>query len=289
MSVFFCDSNSELWYTKAEELGLKVIGMPYNIDNDEERAYDLGKNTDFNDFYTRLKKGSSAKTSALNEQNYIDYFEPVLASGNDVLYVHFSRKMSGTFEYMDQAIKILKKKYPKNSVKCVDTQSIAIGEAIIVYEAGKMWKNGASDEEIIDFVIKNRENYAMYFLVDDLKHLKKGGRLSTTSFVVGTMLNIKPILKISSEGTIVKHCVAKGRKKGLNQLFEIFKTLNENAKDYPICIAHAIAEEDAMELKKMIENYISEPLEIWFQPIGPTVGTHGGPGSIGLAFHSKQR
>lgn len=145
MNVFFCDSNSELWYTKAEELGIKVIGMPYNIDNDE-RDYDLGKNTDFNDFYTRLKNGSIAKTSALNTQNYIDYFEPVLASGNDVLYVHFSNKMSATFDYMKQAIDILKEKYPNNTVKYVDTLSIAIGEALIVYEAAKLWKKGASDE-----------------------------------------------------------------------------------------------------------------------------------------------
>lgn len=289
MSVFFCDSNSELWHTKAEELGLKVIGMPYNIDDDEERAYDLGKDTDFKDFYTRLKKGSSAKTSALNMQDYIEYFEPVLASGEDVLYVHFSKKMSGTFEYMNQAITFLKEKYPKNSIKCVDTYSIAVGEALIVYEAAKMWKNGATDEEIIDFVVNNREKFATYFIVDDLSHLKKGGRLSTTSFVVGTILNIKPVLKISKDGEIVKHSVAKGRKKSLTQLFEIFVDLVDEVENYPICIVHALSEDDALKLKNMIENHFNKPLEIWFQPIGPTIGTHCGPGSIGIAFHAKHR
>lgn len=289
MSVFFCDSNSELWHTKAEKLGLKVIGMPYNIDDDEERAYDLGKNTDFTDFYTRLKKGSSAKTSALNMQNYIEYFEPVLASGKDVLYVHFSKKMSGTFEYMNQAINFLKEKYPKNSVKCVDTYSIAVGEALIVYEAAKMWKNGATDEEIIDFVINNREKFATYFIVDDLSHLKKGGRLSRASFVVGTILNIKPVLKISKDGEIVKHSVAKGRKKALNQLFEIFIDLVDEVENHPICIVYALSEDDALKLKDMIENHFKKPLEVWLQPIGPTVGTHCGPGSIGIAFHAKHR
>ena len=289
MSVFFCDSNSELWHTKAEKLGLKVIGMPYNIDDDEERAYDLGKNTDFTDFYTRLKKGSSAKTSALNMQNYIEYFEPVLASGKDVLYVHFSKKMSGTFEYMNQAINFLKEKYPKNSVKCVDTYSIAVGEALIVYEAAKMWKNGATDEEIIDFVINNREKFATYFIVDDLSHLKKGGRLSRASFVVGTILNIKPVLKISKDGEIVKHSVAKGRKKALNQLFEIFIDLVDEVENHPICIVYVLSEDDALKLKDMIENHFKKPLEVWLQPIGPTVGTHCGPGSIGIAFHAKHR
>jgi DegV family protein with EDD domain len=288
MNVFFCDSNSELWYTKAEELGIKVIGMPYNIDNDE-RDYDLGKNTDFNDFYTRLKNGSIAKTSALNTQNYIDYFEPVLASGNDVLYVHFSNKMSATFDYMKQAIDILKEKYPNNTVKYVDTLSIAIGEALIVYEAAKLWKKGASDEEVIDFVVNNREKFAMYFLVDDLGYLRKGGRLSTTSFVIGTMLNIKPILKMSSDGAIIKHTVAKGRKKGIKQLFDIVIENGENVADYPICIAYALAENEALELKAMFENHFGKPLNIWLQPIGPTIGTHCGPGALGIAFHSKHR
>ncbi|MDD3862402.1 MAG: DegV family protein [Clostridia bacterium] len=288
MSVFFCDSNSELWHTKAKELGLKVIGMPYNIDS-EEKNYDLGEKTDFNDFYSRLKKGSVAKTSALNVQNYIDYFEPVLVSGEDILYVHFSTKMSGTFEYMNQAIEILKEKYPKNFVKCVDTLSISIGGAMIVYAAAKMWKDGASDEAIINFVLKNRENYATYFFVDDLGYLKRGGRLSTTSFVMASMLNIKPILKINSNGEIVKHGIAKGRKKGLNQLITLIKEIGDDVEKHPICITYAYAEEDALQFKKMLEESFDKKLDIWFQPVGPTIGTHCGPGTIGVAFHAKHR
>ena len=284
MSVLFCDSNSELWYTRADELGLKVIGMPYNIDDDDEKDYDLGRNTDFDDFYNRIKAGSVAKTSALNVQNYIDYFEPVLASGQDVLYIHFSHNMSGTFEYMKQAIEILKEKYPNQNVKYVDTLRISIAEALLVYEAGKLWKNGASDEEIIDYIEKNREKQKIYFLVDDLGHLKRGGRLSSTSCFFGTMLNIKPVLKMDEEGKIVKHGVAKGRKKGIQQLFEFAKSADIN---YPICIAHAQAENDAIELKSLLEKFFNNKVEVWVQPIGPTVGTHCGPGTLGVSYREK--
>ena len=286
MSVLFFDSNSELWYTKADELGLtNLIGMPYNIDDEDEQAYDLGRNTDFDAFFNKVKAGSTARTSALNVQNYIDYFEPVLARGEDILYVHFSSAMSGTFEYMKQAIELLKEKYPDRKIQYVDTLRISIGEGLIVYDVAKMWKNGATDEEIIDYVEKERLKYNVNFVVDDLKHLKRGGRLSTTSCVFGTLLNIKPILCVSDEGMIIKQEVAKGKKKALVQLFEKTKNADIN---HAIVITHAQAEDEAKELFEMIKDYFSgQNVEMWIQPIGPTVGTHCGAGTVGVAFKEK--
>ena len=109
MSVMFCDTNLELWYDKVEELNLKVISMPYLIDN-KEQNFDLGKTTDFAGFYNRIKQGSMPLTQALNPQNYIEYFEPYLKAGEDILYIHFSHKLSGTFEFMSKAIEELKQK-----------------------------------------------------------------------------------------------------------------------------------------------------------------------------------
>lgn len=288
MSKFFCDSNSELWFTRADELGLNVIGMPYTLD-DVEQDYDLGRNTDFDAFYNRIKKGGIAKTQALNVQNYLDYFEPVLKSGEDIIYVHFSNQMSGTFTYMKQAIEILKEKYPDRTIKYVDTLLISVGEALEVYDAAKMWKNGATDDEIIKYIETYRQNYAVYFLVDDLGHLKRGGRLSTSSFVVGTMLNIKPILKMNETGNIIKYGVASGKKKGIKELVNIVKNTGMDLKKHPIIIAHAQAEEYANQLKSLLLEEIDNGLEIWVQPIGPTVGTHCGPGTIGITFYAKHR
>ena len=288
MSRFFCDTNSELWYTVADELGLDVIAMPYSLDG-EESAYDLGRNTDFKAFYNSLKKGADAKTQALNVQNYIDYFEPVLAAGEDIIYVHFSRNMSGTFAQMDQAIAELKGKYPNRKISVVDTKSISIGEALIVYDAALLWKNGATDEEIVKFVEDNRQNYTVYFTVKDLTQLKRGGRISSVSYVAGTILNIKPVLCVEENGTLMKYGTAKGAKAALKALVSRVKEIGSQIFDHPIIITHADAEESADELKQMLISEFGDKLTIWTQQIGPTVGSHCGAGTVGIAFHSTKR
>lgn len=288
MSRFFCDTNSELWYTVADELGLDVIAMPYSLDG-EESDYDLGRNTDFKAFYNSLKKGADAKTQALNVQNYIDYFEPVLAAGEDIIYVHFSRNMSGTFAQMDQAIAELKEKYPNRKISVVDTKSISIGEALIVYEAALLWKNGATDEEIVKFVEDNRQNYTVYFTVKDLTQLKRGGRISSISYVAGTILNIKPVLCVEENGTLSKYATAKGAKPALKTLVSRVKEIGSQIFDHPIIVTHADAEESADELKQMLISEFGDKLTIWTQQVGPTVGSHCGAGTVGIAFHSTKR
>lgn len=288
MSRFFIDSDIELWYTKIKELGFDRICMPYTVDGEE--YYDnFGENMDFKAFYDKLRAGCSASTSALNMQNYIDYFEPVFASGEDIIYVHFSSKMSGTFNQMDAAVKYLKEKYPERSFKSADTLQICVGGAVLVYEAGKMWKNGASDDEIIDFINNNRQHYALHFMVKDLSQLKRGGRLSTTSYVVGTMLNIKPLICVDNEGVLSKYGMAKGIKSGLKELVKKLKETGSDLHNHPLIIAHAVEEELADELEKMIIAEFGDGLEIWRQPIGPVVGCHCGAGTIGIAFHATHR
>lgn len=288
MSRFFCDTNSDLWYTIADELGLDVISMPYSLDG-EERGYDLGRNTDFVDYYYRLANGADAKTQALNMQNYIDYFEPVLQAGEDIIYVHFSRKLSGTFTQMDNAIAYLKEQYPDRKITTVDTKMISLGEALMVYEAAQLWKAGASDEEIAKFVEENRNHYALYFTVKDLTQLKRGGRLSAVSFVAGTLLNIKPIIRVDEEGALSKYETVKGVKAGIRTLADKVKLLGDDLYNHPIIIAHADALEYAEEIKAQLLQEFGEKLTIFMQFIGPTVAAHCGIGSVGVAFYSKSR
>ncbi|MGD9901039.1 MAG: DegV family protein [Spirochaetales bacterium] len=288
MSVMFCDTNCELWYTRAEELGLKVIGMPYLIDN-VIKDYDLGKNTDFKEFYDKIRKGSMPLTQALNPQNYIDYFEPYLSAGQDILYVHFSHNLSGTFEFMDSAIKELQIKYPKRTIKTVDTLSISIGATGLLYEAAKLHNSGATDDEVIEFVENNRSRYRAYFVVDDLNHLKRGGRISNVQALMGTMLAVKPILTLNVEGKIESIAKAKGKKKALLDLFERLKTEGENIADHPIIVTHADVLSEAEFLVEKVKEFAGEGVEVWLQPVGPTIGTHCGPGTIGISFHAKSR
>ncbi len=287
MSVFFIDSNSELWYDKVEKLGIEYISMPYTID-DKEYYYDLGKNTNFKEFYDKIRQGSIPITSALNEQNYIDIFNPFLEQGNDIIYVTFSNQMSGTFAQLDKAIATLKTTYPDRSIKYVDTKNISLGAGILAYLAALEYKKGATDDEIIKFVEDNRDNFSEYFIVDDLMHLKRGGRISAVAATIGTLLGIKPVLKITEEGKIINCNKVNGRKKSLLELVNIFKEKGQNTADYPIGILHSDCLDDALFVKSKIEELIGKDAEIWLQDIGPTVGTHCGPGTVGIAFHGKK-
>lgn len=288
MSVFFTDSNSELWHTQVKKLGIQYISMPYTLEG-VENGYDLGETHDYKKFYSKVRKGLIPITSALNPQNYLEIFEPYLKAGEDILYVTFSSRMSGTFEFMKQAIEVLKEKYPERSIKYVDTLSISLGAGIVAYEAAIMHKRGATDDEVIEFVKKFRDEVACCFVVDDLMHLKRGGRISTTSAVFGTILGVKPVLGVDNEGKLGIIDKVNGRKKSILALLDKVKSLGENLADYPIGILHADCEEDALFLKSKIEEIVGTDVQIWLQPIGPTVGTHCGPGTLGVAFHAKRR
>lgn len=288
MSIFFTDSNSEIWYDKVENLGIQYISMPYTLDG-VEMGYDLGKTHDFKGFFDRIKKGVIPKTSALSPDNYIDIFEPFLMEGHDILYVHFSSALSATFNFMNTAIEELKVKYPNRTIKTVNTLNISLGAGIIAYEAAKLHKSGASDDEVIAFVETFREQLAVYFVVNSLQHLKRGGRVSATQAAIGTMLGIKPILKVEKDGKLASFSKANGMKKAISELVEKLKTEGSHDNKYPIGILHADAEEDAVILKEKVQEIVGENSEIWLQSVGPTVGTHCGPGTLGLVFHTKQK
>jgi DegV family protein with EDD domain len=283
MSVFFCDSNCELWYDKVEELGIKFISMPYTIDG-QEYYYDLGKETDNKEFFDKMRKGASAKTSALNMNDYVDIFEPVLANGDDVLYVSFSHKMSGTFNSLNLAKEELLAKYPDRKITVVDTENISMGAGIIVYFAAKLHNEGASDDEVIKFVEDIRERSCCYFTVGDLEYLKRGGRLTSFKALMGTLLNLKPIIKCI-DGKLENIEKAKGRKKSIFTLIDYLEK-DEVDTSYPIVVITADSPED----EEIIYNSIKEKYpdaDIWRQLIGPVVGSHCGPDTLGVVFIAK--
>ena len=193
MYQLFCDSNCELWHTKVKELGLHVIRMPYLLDN-QEYFYDMGENTDLKGFFDKMRAGSVPKTQALNEYDYTQYFEPILARGEDIYYITFSHQMSGTFQSMKAAIAALKEKYPEREIRYKDTKMISMGSGFVVYYGAKKYREGATMDEMDAFLDTLISETAMYFVVDDLTYLYRGGRVSGASKVIGNMLGIKPIL-----------------------------------------------------------------------------------------------
>lgn len=280
MSKFFCDSNCELWFDKVESLGINYISMPYTV-GDNEYYYDLGKNTDNRKFFEDMRKGAVPKTSALNMQNYIDYFEPVLKQGEDIIYVTFSHKMSATFESMAKAIEQLKQTYPERTVSVVDTKHISMAAGIVVYYAAKLHNEGASDEEIVKFVESFRERVKCYFTVSNLIYLKRGGRLSSFKAFVGTLFDIKPIIS-NIDGKLENIEKSKGRKKSLKDLTGYLEK-DKVDLSYPIVIMNADCDPDADYTVSAIREKYPDA-EIWEQLVGPVIGSHCGPDTIGVIF-----
>ncbi len=282
MSVFFTDTDCEMWFTDAENLKMNVIGMPYTI-NGQEYVYDFGKNTDFEAFYKEMRDGKVATTSALNTQDYLNYFEPVFKSGEDIFYVHFSSQLSCTFDSMHKALEILKEKYPERKLIEFDTLNISIGAGIQAIEACKLHNSGASDEQVLEFLKTFREKIGLYFYVDSLQYLRRGGRISAVSNVMGTLLNLKPILTITDDGKLEKLTVVKGKKKAIDFLYEKFNKEYLNDDKYEVYILDASNKEVGDELAEKIRNS-GKNVKIRRFEVGPVIGAHAGPGTVGIIF-----
>ena len=286
MSKFFCDSNCELDYRVVDELGIELIKMPYTL-NGEEAKYDLGREINGRDFFAKMRGGADAKTQALNVYDYIEYFEPVFAAGEDIIYVSFSHAMSGTFNYLKTAVDSLKEKYPERKFTLCNTYGISMGCGIVVYYAAKQHNEGKSDEEVAAFVESFVKRVKCFFTVKDLVYLKRGGRLSAFKAMMGKLLDLKPIIAANEEGKLVNIVNVKGRKKSLHAIVDY-------ADKYPIdenyfcCVMNGDCDEDTKYTVELIrEKYPS--VEIREQLVGPVIGSHCGPDTVGFIFIAKEQ
>ena len=286
MSVLICDADGELWYTRAEELGLYSIAMPYSYGGNIY-YYDLGKNTDFHAFYDAVRGGEIPKTMALNPEEYIGIIEPYFARGADVLYVSFSHAMSGTFDHLDTALAQLKEKYPERKCTVFDTKSISLGAGIQMEYAAQLKNGGATDEEIIDKLTAFRDRVAVYFVVDDLMHLKRGGRLSGIAAFAGTLLSLKPVLTLDEKGSLKVFEKITGKKKALREMADkVAKELT--GTEFSVYVLDADCPEEGDAFAKMISDARPDA-KIVRQTVGPVIGTHCGPGTIGVIFVADKR
>ena len=288
MSVLFCDTDCELWYTTAKELGVKVIGMPYTVDGDE-KMYDLGENTDFKDFYSKMRAGSSVSTAGLNKEIYLDNFRPYFEAGEDILYVAFSSKMSNTFEPLAAAIAELESQFPKARYRKFDTLNICLGAGILVYLAAKFFAAHDGDidatyDYLSDIVGKVRVN----FVVGDLRYLARGGRLSPAKARMGNVLQAKPVLHVDKEGEISVLTKVIGAKKAMSYVVDEFAAHYRNVDDAPVFIVGADCDDLVAELKDRVAA-IAPDADLRVQPVGPVIGAHCGPGTYGLIYMSDER
>ena len=286
--VMITDSCCDLSEQLANDAGLYVIPMVMTISGKEYKNYLDEREISSKAFYDRLRAGETASTSALNMDTFLSVFGEFLEQGKDILYLAFSSGLSGTYHVSTLAAEELAQKYPESRIFCCDTLCASMGEGLLVYLAGKKKQSGASIEEVRDFVEQNKLNLCHWFTVDDLNHLKRGGRVSATTAFVGSLLNIKPVLHVDDEGHLINVGKARGRRAAVSSLFEHMKETAVNPSEQTVFISHGDCEEDALALKEMIEKEFS-PKEIQINPIGPVIGAHSGPGTLALFFLGSKR
>ncbi|HOO22884.1 MAG TPA: DegV family protein [Clostridia bacterium] len=282
MSVLFIDTDCELPIARVKEAGIKnIIKMPYTICG-EQRYDDLGETYNAKEFFDKVRAGNMPITSGLNAEEYKEYFEPYFEKGEDILYVSFSEKMSSTFTYMDIAVKELSEKYPKAKFTRFDTKGISLGAGIACYYAGKMHSEGKSNAEIIEFLTTFIKRIHLYISPADLFHLKRGGRLTGAQAMLGTLLQVKPIIKLM-DGKLVSTEKVNGRNKAIAKLADYAINDVRDTDKYPIIILDADCKEDAEKLRAKVAA-VHPDADIWMIDVGPVIGTHCGPDTIAIVF-----
>ena len=279
--VFMTDSDSDLPFHLKEKYSILVVYMPYALDG-KEYFDDLGQMLDHKSYYDMMRNGAVPVTSALNEASYIDYFEPVLKE-KDLLFVAFSSKLSCTLQAVYSAREKLLEQYPERKFIVVDTLRISGPMTLLVLKAHEMYRAGKPIEEVAAWLEENKLRAQAYFIVDDLKYLKRGGRISATAATVGTMLDLKPIIFEAPDGTLTSNDKIRGRKKAI--AFIVDKML-ENAPDpeeSPIIVLNADSMEDAERTKSLVEQKLPGA-NVMIENVGPVIGAHAGPGTIALCF-----
>ena len=289
MYVLFTDTDTDLTPEEARSYGYHLISMPYSIGDKMVYPYEDFETFDYKSFYNELRGGVLPQTSALSPQRYVDYFEPFLKEGKDILYVHFSAAMSGTFTALKIAEDELKEKYPDRTIYKIDTKGITIGSLNIVKEIGDMYVAGKTVEEISKWAETEVDKFAIYFFAEDLKFFRRSGRVSGLVAFMGNILGIHPIIYMGSDGKMVSVDKARGRKATLEKIMGYVDSLQENIRDHRVLIAHTDAEETARMLGDMLKEKYGEDLRIEYVVTNPTAGSHCGPNGVGVSFHAKHR
>ncbi len=281
------DSACDLPFELLEQNDVDVIGLIVNY-NGKEYVEDNWKSVDISSYYTSLKEGATPTTSQITPNRFYDYFKPYLEKGMDILYVGFSSSLSGTFSTANVAKGMLQEEFPDREILLVDSMCASAGFGLLVLKAAELKREGYAAEEIAQKLETLKYHINHIFTVDDLNHLKRGGRISGFSATMGTMLSIKPILYMSKEGKLLNIDKVKGRKKSIHALAEYLEKGKTEDLTKTVLIAHGNCEEDAALLKNLIlEKKLSD--EVTVVPLGMVIGAHTGANVINMVFFGKDR
>lgn len=279
------DSGCDLPENMYEELGLSMIPLTLNFHGQEHTDLSEGF---IKNLYQSMRDGETASTSAVNPDGWASIIEPILAAGEDALVLTFSSGLSTTYQSAVIAANELKEKYPDRKIFVVDSLCASLGQGLLVWHACKKRDAGLSVEELAAWCEENRLNLCHWFTVDDLVYLKRGGRVSAATALVGTMLQIKPVMHVDNEGHLIKVGTARGRKASINAIVKKMGETGLPGVNDTVFICHGDCMDDAQYLAQQVkEKYGVKDVLIYYT--GAVIGSHSGPGTLALFYLGEHR
>ena len=284
--VVITDTSSNLPTSVIRKYGIEEISFPYYMEG--KTCYCTDTDTfDSEAFYAAIAKGATVTTSQITPQRYIAFYEPFLKEGKDILFVAMSSGISGSCSSAKIGAQEILEFYPERRIEVVDTIGASLGEGLLAVQAAELRDQGMALQEAADLLRKRAKSLFNVFTVDNLMFLKRGGRLSNLSAVIGTVLNIKPILKGNEEGKIVAFAKVRGRKQSIRTLAQLYEKNVVDPEKQIVGIAQAACREDAEALAAMLWE-TRPPKEILIVDYAPVPGSHVGPGALALFFGSTE-
>ena len=280
------DSTANLETALARQRNIEVLPFSYFVDG-KERQCENTEEFPCKEYYDSIRRGTVVTTAQINPQQYMNRMEPLLQAGQDILFIGLSSGISGSFASAEIARQELLEEYPERSIELVDSMGASLGVGLLALRAAKCRDNGMSLEETAQRILNLRSRIYQVFIVDDLMHLRRTGRLSNVGAMVGYVLGIKPLLKGSEEGKIVAFGKIRGRKQAIRAMAEKYVALAQNAAQQTVGISHADCEEDARYLMELLKKNLP-PKNFMLVQHEPVTGSHIGPGALALYFEGDE-
>ena len=282
------DSSADLPAGLVEQLGLDVIPLSVNVGQQSFMNYPDEREISSPDFYELLRKGANAQTSAVNVDTFLSAMSVHLKAGKDVLYLGFSSGLSSTYGASEIAAQELREAYPDRKILTVDTLCASLGQGLLVYLTMQKVLAGATIEEAAAYAEENRLHLCHWFTVDDLFFLKRGGRVSAATALVGSALGIKPVLHVDNDGHLINVSKARGRKNSILALVDRMEASAIEPQKQTVFISHGDYLDDAEFLAAEVRKRFGIN-DITINFVGPVIGAHSGPGTLALFFLGTER
>ena len=280
------DSACDLPVKMLQELGVTTVALTVNFRG--ETRNDSVDDAQVKELYDAMRGGEVATTAAVNPDGWSKVIESAVAEGFDAFVLAFSSGLSTTYQSAVIAANELAEKYPQRKIMVVDGCAAALGQGLFVWHICKMRDVGLSLEELAAWAEENKNHVAHWFTVDDLVYLKRGGRVSAATALVGTMLNIKPVLHVDNEGHLVSMVKARGRKAAINTLVSKLQELGGDWDNSTVFICHADCIDDAQRLAEIVKEKCGVQ-ETFIGNLGAVIGSHAGPGTLALFFMGNEK